>query len=1274
VKPTELSPKTPRIETGVCATLRACLPFAGIGTRFAALTAAGLVAVVAGMLLLAPFSLGVSSGGPPRFTEIRRKEVFSTRVSIEPNIDTESLATKWTAEYGTSPNGPWTLVDSGEETQREAEGSHDYQVQIGAIDAGSSGVEFLRRLTPGTPYYARFVVENKDGEAIETVPFTTLPVEKPRVDVLEPDDELTDTTAGLKAKVDIEGALTAYSFEYSLPEGGHAPAENSPSWAPIATGTITVAEEYANVKAQLAKLKPETTYYVRLIASNEKGKTVQTHTREAYGEFESIESREPFTFTTLTAKPASSSLEVRNVTADSAFVKTYVAPHGSETEARLEYATSAEGPWSLVPGSTLTISQMEAEATPYSAGGADAIGVRLAGLKASATYYVRSFTENKCAEGCGSATSGISNFETSGAPKTTTFATHWLVGESLQLLGSVNPSSVATSAEQAIAVEGAPTGGTFTLTFKGHSTSPIGYNASAEAVQQALSELPGEFGLRVEGPDGGPYTVFFGGGNGEKSEPLMEADGSGLTPSSRVTVTTTQQGGVGYDTHYHFQYVSQRSFEEHGWGGAEETASVDLGSGDTPHNVGADLPTLSPGETYRYRTVAVNTAPGTSPVEGAEQTLIVPAEPSGGGGSSCPNEVFRVGLSAHLPDCRAYEQLTPVDKEGAEEPFHYLGGIETAVLVGEDGEHAVLEAEPVDYGTGSGMGQSPYLFSRREGGGWSLTAGSPSLEMGIHNVIPQLYSANLTQIAFESAYAPSTFSESPDAEYEIGPIGGPYTTVASVPYKDAQQAGGEGNGWVAANGDFSKLVLETQDRTLAGEEPTPTKSGSDLYEYTPGEGLRQLNVTGEGSEAVTIGSCGANVAHGQEEGAQYHVFSGPHSISGDGSRVFFEAVPGKNCSEPHNLYMRVNGTETIDIGAYKLLGANVEGTRLLLEGAGGELLGYNTETQTVEHQSSGEVASASELRSLGIPARTEPQGANAFFHPRYTYWGANASNAENGQVYRYDSAEHLLECISCASSFDPEPKQPAFLGSVDGQPFVNGGEPVPTYVSANGEFAFFTTPAALVPQDVDGEIPIEPGDNHGVNYEYGDIGNTTSPSSDIYEWRASGVDGCAQIQGCLALITDGRGGYLNLLLGTADEGRDVIFYSRSTLSPLDPGAEGSIGEGNIYDARIDGGDTPRPPRPVECEADACSNPPSAPNDSTPSSLTFTGNGNVPQSPAVKPAVKAEQPKPKPKKRKRKKGKSKSKRGNVKQGRGWSAKQGKSKTRSKSNAKAHRGGK
>ena len=126
------------------------------------------------------------------------------------------------------------------------------------------------------------------------------------------------------------------------------------------------------------------------------------------------------------------------------------------------------------------------------------------------------------------------------------------------------------------------------------------------------------------------------------------------------------------------------------------------------------------------------------------------------------------------------------------------------------------------------------------------------------------------------------------------------------------------------------------------------------------------------------------------------------------------------------------------------------------------------------------------------------------------------------------------------------------------------------------------------------------------------------------------MNGCTALQGCVSLISSGQGGRYVSLLGSAAEGRDVFFSTASQLGSNDN--DNAI---DIYDARIGGGEPPTAGRPVECEGDACSTPPSPPNDSTPSSLTFAGIGNVLQPSSSKPVVKAKKPKPKKKKAKKK---------------------------------------
>ena len=383
------------------------------------------------------------------------------------------------------------------------------------------------------------------------------------------------------------------------------------------------------------------------------------------------------------------------------------------------------------------------------------------------------------------------------------------------------------------------------LEFDGAKTKPIAFNASAQLVREALEEL-NHLVVGVNGPSGGPYTVDFYGPVGEVAQPLIVADASGLTPSgSKVSVVTTQTGGVAYDASYHFEYVSQKQFEapggEGGFARAVSTPEVYLGGGAGPRFAGQDLPGLKAGETYDYRIVAASTYPGDPVIDGATHSLTVPLvevqAPPG-----CSNEAFRVGASADLSGCRAYEQVTPVEKEGAMELFKYSTGALQNAAVGEDGEHLELEAPVTVFGSGSGSssGQSPYFFSRTPGG-WRMVAAATQPATGVKNVIPEVFGSDLTQFGFESEVltSPTPGGESTDIEFKAGVPGAAYTTVAVIPRKEA------GLGWVAASADFSKAILQSEDHTLAGASGTVT--GEDLYEYADGA-LHRVNVNSEGKK------------------------------------------------------------------------------------------------------------------------------------------------------------------------------------------------------------------------------------------------------------------------------------------------------------------------------------------------------------------------------------------------------------------------------------------
>jgi coat protein Gp5 len=106
-----------------------------------------------------------------------------------------------------------------------------------------------------------------------------------------------------------------------------------------------------------------------------------------------------------------------------------------------------------------------------------------------------------------------------------------------------------TNEVQTVTVTGAPTGGTYTLTYSGQTTAAIAYNASSGAVQGALSSLSNinNGNVSVTGTTGGPYRVSFTGSLAGADIAAMTVTASlsgGTSPGVTVATATTGSGAA----------------------------------------------------------------------------------------------------------------------------------------------------------------------------------------------------------------------------------------------------------------------------------------------------------------------------------------------------------------------------------------------------------------------------------------------------------------------------------------------------------------------------------------------------------------------------------------------------------------------------------------------------------------------------------------------------------------------------------------------------------
>ena len=289
--------------------------------------------------------------------------------------------------------------------------------------------------------------------------------------------------------------------------------------------------------------------------------------------------------------------------------------------------------------------------------------------------------------------------------------------------------------------------------------------------------------------------------------------------------------------------------------------------------------------------------------------------PSLASAETCPNGQYRVGPSANLPDCRAFEQVTPVEKNGG---IFYPG----PMGVGADGApDLVIESSTViaglkdDYGLPGGLYSTEHTAS-----GWVTSAMPPpasEYQTGTDTGKPLLGTSldARSGMWFERGLSwPENRIDllvtRPSGGIEdVGTVTPPNTPSGGVAYLlEGLHLGINVAGW----SDDLSHIFYTQRKYLwpfdtTEEDPSGAFSPSgalSLYEFV-GAGNSQPMLVGLGNEGKLVSDCGTTLGSDFGEGENAH-----NAVSAERNTVFFTAVNGQGCAGVNELYARVDNGQS----------------------------------------------------------------------------------------------------------------------------------------------------------------------------------------------------------------------------------------------------------------------------------------------------------------------------------------------------------------------------
>ncbi|MGC1850833.1 MAG: NHL repeat-containing protein [Solirubrobacterales bacterium] len=576
---------------------------------------------------------------------------------------------------------------------------------------------------------------------------------------------------------------------------------------------------------------------------------------------------------------------------------------------------------------------------------------------------------------------------------------------------------------------------------------------------------------------------------------------------------------LGSEATGYFQYVEEAAYlKDKGEGGdgfAEAIALPDVPGGQAPLDFGAGeeglrqsataFP-LSAGTTYRYRLIATDPFATLAGPAGAFTTF---AQPEAG---TCPaNEAFRTGAATFLPDCRAYELVSPLDKDNGDIvglPANLTA--EPAVL-----NKSAVSGERLAYGSYRAFGDAKsapftaqYIAARVAGKEWaSHSIVSPKGHLLNDSVTFETEFRAFSDDLCEAWQTP--FSDPPLSGDAIGGYMNLYRrtdelcggapdyealTTAKPPNHIALKYAVELQG-ISADG--SVAAFRAKDSLAdSGAPAQPAGCATNfsvcrhyLYAKGPGTGPRFVCVL-PGGTPTTAPDCtaGTGMLLAAGETQKQNV---ANALSDDGSSVFWSASTGNGTGQ---IYMRENplgeGTECVDVGAPCTIAVSEEGealtpgsgtSRFWAAAADGSVAIFTTDSDLYEFEVVTQTTEKLAGSVLGVMGASEDSG-RVYFASREAIAGSGQNSfgeeasAGKPNLYLYESGTGSYRFIATVTEADVDDGPQVGTSATAVAPWQRSSR-----VSEDGLHAAFMSAALLGGYDnTDASSPEECGKPKGI--------------------------------------------------------------------------------------------------------------------------------------------------------------------------------------------------